>query len=440
MAKLITKFKYYKPKGKMKIGGYLKYIATRDGVEKSNSLQEKQLSSLSQRQLIEKLLKDFPDCKDMLEYEDYVKEPTIKNATEFISRAIEDNIGRIDMKGKTYADYIATRPNVEVQGTHGLFSSDDEPIVLSKVSEELNAHVGNIWTMIVSLRREDAQRLGYEKAYLWRDMLRLHTEEIANALKIPITNLKWYAAFHNESHHPHIHLIAYSIDTQRGYLTKTGVNQLRSALANDIFKDELQHIYAEQTRLRDELKIDWKAMLQGIMDKVSNGNYENKKIEEKLLRLAKRLSNTKKNRSYGYLKEDLKALVDSIVDDFAKDERIDALYDLWYQKQNEKLLIYGNELPPKIPLSKNKEFRSIKNEVIKEAKAMFSEIDNNSERKTNNYSPNKISATAISRLFKGIANIIQNNVIDDNGHKLPKIDKRQKQEIEDKKNAEISYV
>ena len=440
MAKLITKFKYYKPKGKMKIGGYLKYIATRDGVEKSNSLQEKQLSSLSQRQLIEKLLKDFPDCKDMLEYEDYVKEPTIKNATEFISRAIEDNIGRIDMKGKTYADYIATRPNVEVQGTHGLFSSDDEPIVLSKVSEELNAHEGNIWTMIVSLRREDAQRLGYEKAYLWRDMLRSHTEEIANALKIPITNLKWYAAFHNESHHPHIHLIAYSIDTQRGYLTKTGVNQLRSALANDIFKDELQHIYAEQTRLRDELKIDWKAMLQGIMDKVSNGNYENKKIEEKLLRLAKRLSNTKKNRSYGYLKEDLKALVDSIVDDFAKDERIDALYDLCYQKQNEKLLIYGNELPPKIPLSKNKEFRSIKNEVIKEAKAMFSEINNNSERKTNNYSPNKISATAISRLFKGIANIIQNKVNDDNGHKLPKIDKRQKQEIEDKKNAEISYV
>lgn len=440
MAKLITKFKYYKPKGKMKIGGYLKYIATRDGVEKSNSLQEKQLSSLSQRQLIEKLLKDFPDCKDMLEYEDYVKEPTIKNATEFISRAIEDNIGRIDMKGKTYADYIATRPNVEVQGTHGLFSSDDEPVVLSKVSEELNAHVGNIWTMIVSLRREDAQRLGYEKAYLWRDMLRSHTEEIANALKIPITNLKWYAAFHNESDHPHIHLIAYSIDTQRGYLTKTGVNQLRSALANGIFKDELQHIYAKQTRLRDELKIDWKAMLQGIMDKVSNGNYENKKIEEKLLRLAERLSNTKKNRSYGYLKEDLKALVDSIVDDFAKDERIDTLYDLWYQKQNEKLLIYGNELPPKMPLSKNKEFRSIKNEVIKEAKAMFSEINNNSERKTNNYSPNKISATAISRLFKGIANIIQNKVNDDNGHKLTKIDKRQKQEIEDKKNAEISYV
>ncbi len=328
MAKLITKFKYYKPKGKMKIGGYLKYIATRDGVEKSNSLQEKQLSSLSQRQLIEKLLKDFPDCKNMLEYEDYVKEPTLKNATEFISRAIEDNIGRIDMKGKTYADYIATRPNVEMQGTHGLFSSDDEPIVLSRVSEELNAHEGNIWTMIVSLRREDAQRLGYEKAYLWRDMLRSHTEEIANALKIPITDLKWYAAFHNESHHPHIHLIAYSIDTQRGYLTKAGVNQLRSALANDIFKDEFQHIYVEQTRLRDELKIDWKAMLQGIMDKVSNGNYENKKIEEKLLRLAKRLSNTKKNRSYGYLKEDLKALVDSIVDDFAKDERIDALYDL----------------------------------------------------------------------------------------------------------------
>lgn len=439
MAKLITKFKYYKPKGKMKIGGYLKYIATRDGVEKSNSLQEKQLSSLSQRQLIEKLLKDFPDCKDMLEYEDYIKEPTIKNATEFISRAIEDNIGRIDMKGKTYADYIATRPNVEVQGTHGLFSSDDEPIVLSKVSEELNAHVGNIWTMIVSLRREDAQRLGYEKAYLWRDMLRSHTEEIANALKIPITNLKWYAAFHNESHHPHIHLIAYSTDTQRGYLTKAGVNQLRSALANDIFKDELQHIYAEQTRLRDELKIDWKAMLQGIMDKVSNGNYENKEIEEKLLRLAKRLSNTKKNRSYGYLKEDLKALVDSIVDDFAKDERIEALYDLWYQKQNEKLLIYGNELPPKIPLSKNKKFRSIKNEVIKEAKVMFSETNNN-EKKTNNYSPNKISATAISRLFKGIANIIQNKVNDDNGHKLPKIDKRQKQEIEDKKNAEISYI
>ena len=218
MAKLITKFKYLKPNARTSVGGYAKYIATREGVDKIDKSFKLAPSSLKQQQLIEKILTDFPDSKEMLEYEDYLNEPTVANASEFIARALEDNSYEV-MQTKTYADYIATRPRAQRFGTHGLFTDDGVQIKLNEVSDELNHYGGNVWTVIISLRREDAERLGYNVGERWRDMLRTQTAALAENFKIPMEHLKWYAAFHNESHHPHVHLMVYADDGIKPYLS-----------------------------------------------------------------------------------------------------------------------------------------------------------------------------------------------------------------------------
>lgn len=207
MAKLITKFKYLKPAARQSVGGYAKYIATREGVEKVDDTFKTDPSTEKQKKLIERILRDFPDSNSMLEYEDYLKEPTLGNASEFITRALEDNANEA-LNTKTYADYIATRPRAERFGSHGLFTDDGVRVKLEDVSRELNEYEGNVWTVIISLRREDAERLGFNSGERWRDMLRTQTETIAKNFKIPVEDLKWYAAFHNESHHPHVHLIS----------------------------------------------------------------------------------------------------------------------------------------------------------------------------------------------------------------------------------------
>ncbi|MBQ9752825.1 MAG: hypothetical protein IJV81_08385, partial [Paludibacteraceae bacterium] len=229
MAILVTKFRYYKPGSSKARGGYLKYIATRDHVQKIDDSRANFDATDGQKELIKQLLKDFPDSKEMLEYEDYLVTPTIKNASEFITRCLEDNAMGIG-DNKTYIDYIATRPRVEKIGKHGLFTDSNSEIVLDAISKEITGYEGNIYTMIVSLRREDAVRLGYDNAYRWRDMLRGQTQKLAESLKIPYSNLKWYAAFHDEGHHPHIHLVAYSKKAQEGYLSRQGIMSMRSSL------------------------------------------------------------------------------------------------------------------------------------------------------------------------------------------------------------------
>ena len=366
MARLILKAGYHKPKAKGKIGGYAKYIATREGVDKVDESYKFSPSSEKQRKLIEKILRDFPDTKDSHEYEDYVREPTLGNASEFIGRAIEDNA--MQMEGsKTYADYIATRPRAEKFGTHGLFTDDGVEVKLGEVAEDLNAHGGNVWTLIVSLRREDAHRLGFDSGARWRDMLRGHTESIARNLKIPMENLKWYAAFHNEGHHPHVHIIAYSENANEGYLTRQGIEKLRSELARDIFAQDLISVYQKQTEHRDTLRKVSRERIEELVRQINEGGYDNPMVEEKLALLAKRLSRTKGKKQYGYLKADVKAIVCSIVDELAKHERIAELYNLWYEQKEETLKTYQNTMSPRIPLSQNEEFKSVYNAVIKEA-------------------------------------------------------------------------
>lgn len=366
MARLITKFKYLKPEDRKNVGGYAEYIATREGIEKIDESKRNAPATEKQRRLIQKILSDFPDSRSSLEYVEYLKEKTVGAASEFITRMLEENADEM-IHTKTYADYIATRPRAERFGSHGLFTDDGVAVDLQKVSDELNTHTGNVWTAIVSLRREDAERLGYDNGSRWRDMLRSQTQTLSENLRIPMSNLRWFAAFHNESHHPHIHLIAYSTDPNEGYLSEKGVMALRSSFAKDIFAQDLLCEYKKQTEHRDALKAQSREVLAELIAKINGGTYDNPTVENLLQALAKRLAVTNGKKQYGYLRKDIKEIINNIVDDLGKDERIAALYDLWYESKETALTVYSESQPERLPLSQNKEFKSVKNMVIAEA-------------------------------------------------------------------------
>lgn len=467
MAKLVTKFKYLKPTRKVSTGGYAKYIATREGVEKIDSSQKFAPATAKQKNLIEKILKDFPDSKDMFEYADYIEKQNAGSASDFISRVMEDYAYEISGR-KAYADYIATRPRVERFGSHGLFTDDGVQVQLSKVTQELDRHKGNIWTAIISIRREDAQRLGFNTGARWRDMLRTQTEALAKNLKIPMENLRWYAAFHNESHHPHVHLIAYSTVENEGYLTQKGVENLRSSFAKDIFQQDLLCIYEKQTEHRDKLRAEARDIVEDLVSKINSEIYISASIQHKLLELADRLSKTKGKKVYGYLKPDVKAIVDSIVDELANDSRIKKLYDLWYEQKENTIRTYTDEMPERIPLAQNKEFKSIKNAIIKEAMKLnitedeIEESENTDEEPVSNpfeYEENTSAesvfdsgrgvlyprysiktnrnSVAVSSLYllRYLCNIIQNQLRFEEKQKVQRTDKKFQQKINDKKQA-----
>lgn len=366
MARIILKSPYLKPNAKVHIENYVRYIATREGAEPAKESSNTMPAFETQQKLIKKLLKAYPDSKDLFEYEDYLKEPTRKNADELIMRIAEMHSELLGDREK-YVKYIAERPRVEKLSSHGLFTDDGVPIILSDVAKEVAESESNIWTHIISLRREDAERLGYNSADTWMNLIRANRNMIARNMKIAPENFRWYAAFHNESHHPHIHMMAYSTDPGEAYLTKNGIREIKATLAKEIFRQDLLSIYEKQTEHRDALRANSREVIAEIISKINNGVYDNPKLEEMLLRLADRLSKTSGKKVYGYLKADVKAIIDSIVDELAADERIAALYELWYEKREEVIRTYTDELPERVPLSQNKEFKSIKNAVIQEA-------------------------------------------------------------------------
>lgn len=366
MAKIVTKFKYLKPDRKQSAGGYAKYIATREGVEKIDDSKKFAPVTVKQQKLIEKLVKDFPDSVKSLEYQDYLAKKTIGTASEYILHTIEENSYEIAGR-ETYAKYIATRPRAEKFGRHGLFTNNGVPVSLTKVQYELNKHKGNIWTAVISLRREDAERLDFNRGERWRDMLRTQTEAMASNFKIDIKNLRWYAAFHNESHHPHVHLIVYSTNSKEGYLTEQGIENLRSAFAREIFAQDLVSIYARQTESRDKLRADSKSLVAEIVSQINSGEYDNPTVEKLLRQLSDKLSRISGKKQYGYLKADVKDIVDNIIIELSKDERISKLYDIWYEHREEVLRTYTDTLPKRISLVDNDTFKPIKNHVIREA-------------------------------------------------------------------------
>ena len=380
MAKLVTKFKYLKPARKKK-GSFARYIATREGVEKIDDSQKNEPATEKQRQLIEKIITDYPDVKGLLEYEDYMIKPTVGNASELIFRGFEESAVSI-LDSKTYADYIATRPRAQRFGSHGLFSDEGKAVNLRKVSDELNLHDGNVWTAIISLRREDAERLGYDNGERWRDMLRTQTQEFSEQFGIPMDKLRWFAAFHNEGHHPHVHLIVYSTDKTLGFLSKDGVLKLRSSFGREIFEQDLLSIYKDQTTYRDKLRKESSELIAEVVGRINKGNYDNPVLESKLVELSKALSAMNGKKVYGFLSSGTKALVDEIVDELASDERIAELYEIWYRDKDLVRSTYTDESSERVPLSKNTVFKPILNAVIREALNISEEIyGSNSELK-----------------------------------------------------------
>ncbi len=363
MARLILKSPYIKSTGGA--SGYLRYIATRERVE---LIPDDRPPTRKQEQLIAKLVKDFPDSKTLYEYEDYLTKPTKVNASAFITLALESNWDAIH-ESDQYMKYIATRPRAERIGSHGLFS-DSDAVSLEKAMAELKSYTGNVWTHIISLKREDAARLGFDNAAAWRNLIRTHRNDIAAAMKISPGDFRWYAAFHDEGEHPHIHMMAWSAKAGQAYLSKEGIRQIKSKLTNDIFRNEMLHLYEQKSESRDELVREARRALLELVQTMRDSMCDHPDAEQLMLELAAQLGTVKGKKSYGYLPKRLKQMVDEIVDEMERLPVVSKCYDHWLMLQGKVDSYYHDKPQERIPLSRQNEFRQIKNAVIQEAERL----------------------------------------------------------------------
>ena len=369
MSQLIVTSRYLKSgnqKNKTKRRNYTKYIATRETVEiRSQKFVDRNANATkNQEQLINDLINDFPESKRYLEYEDYERKPTIENAGELISTIVERNADVVGNR-QNFVGYMAMRPGVEKRGSHGLFNEKNEPIILNQAANEIAEHKGNVWSHVVSLRREDAVRLGYDNSDAWRELVKRHISDIAKAQNIPLCNLKWYAAYHDTTHHPHIHLLVYSTNPKQGFLTKAGIDKIRSAFANDIFHDDLQSIYQEQTVSRDELKAVSKNEFESIVNRIASNDHTDPQLGELIRKLYIQLQNVKGKKVYGYLPKEIKETVNKIFSELAKDENIRQLYDKWCSLERLKCKTYTQKEKELPSLTDNKVFQPVRNMIIR---------------------------------------------------------------------------
>ena len=362
MARLIVKSPYLKCGGSNSVSGYLRYIGTRERVE---LLRDDRPPTRKQEQLITKLVKDFPNSKELDEYSDYETKHTKANASAFITRALEENWAAVQ-QSDGYMKYIATRPRAERLGDHGLFS-DENGVDLANAMDELDHYTGNVWTHIISLKREDATRLGYDNAKAWWNLLRANRNDIAAAMNIPPNHFRWYAAYHNEGDHPHVHMMAWSTVPEEAYLTKEGIRQIKSRLMNQIFKQEMLHTYEQKSQSRDELVRETRRAIRRLTREMAQSICSAPEIEQKMEQLAGQLGTVKGKKSYGYLPKPVKKTVDEVVDRLEELPVVKQCYDQWCVLQSEVESYYHDKPREKKKLSQEKEFRQIKNAVIQEA-------------------------------------------------------------------------
>ena len=362
MAGLIVKSPYLKCGGGSSVSGYLRYIGTRERVE---ILPDDRPPNRKQEQLITKLTKDFPEAKALGEYSDYKDKPTKANASVFITRALEENWSQVQ-QSDGYMKYIATRPRAERLGDHGLFG-DEDAVDLEQAMQELDQYNGNVWTHILSLKREDAARLGYDNAKAWRNLLRANRNEVATAMNIQPNHFRWYAAFHDEGKHPHVHMMAWSTQLGEAYLTRDGILNIKSALTNQIFKQEMLHTYEQKSQSRDELVREARRAIRQLTQEMVQSICMAPEIEQKMEQLAGQLETVKGKKSYGYLPKSVKKNVDEVVDKLEELPEVRECYDRWCRLQGEVESYYHDKPRERKKLSQEKEFRQIKNAVIQEA-------------------------------------------------------------------------
>ena len=366
MPKLIIKTHFYKnPKG-FHIDKYVRYIATRDGVEKQRGRKDNRPFTKAQTDLINKCIFTFPDSAELPEFQAFVDEPTRYRASEYIDAVLDSHAEDI-ANVPELVKYIANRPGVEKIGSHGLFSQTDEPINLEEVVDLVDERKGNVWNHIMSLKVEDAARLHYDNADAWKHLIRRNINDLAEIHHMKPSDIQWYAAFHEKDHHPHIHLLVFS-KSGEGYLSKKGMERMRSVFTNDIFRGEMYRMFSNQTELRNRLKTEVNDLLEKSL--TNDGSFQMYYLAL-LQRLRKQLDDCKGKKVYGYLPKKVKHYVDFIVAQIAKDAGINSLYEKWCEVNRQKLSMYHDSVKePDVPLEDNKEFRSLKNVIIQAALEM----------------------------------------------------------------------
>ena len=365
MARLIQKTGFISRKS---AGGYMKYIATREGVE---VLTGKGPVTEKQTEMVTKLLKDFPDMRDSFEYEDYKQAPTLHAASALISAALDSHMQNLQSENG-YLKYIATRPGAEKHGAHGLFGRQENPD-LAAAMHDLTAHDGNVWTIIYSLHREDAERLGYNNAAAWRKLLVSQQNKFAEAFHVPSDSLHWYAAYYDADTHPHIHMMVWT--EQETVLKRDAVVKLRSAMTNSIFQAELENLYIRKDAAYKDVTEAARTAMHGLVDRMESVSDPPASIQQKLLELALELRTVGGKKQYAYLKKPLKEMVDSIVDELEKLPEVAAYYAVWNGVRDTLEGYYKNRPRQHNPLSQQKEFRAIKNAIIQEAERLRQQME-----------------------------------------------------------------
>ena len=422
MARLIQKSGYIKAD---KATGYMEYVATRDGVE---IIQSTEPVTKKQEQFIKKLLKDFPDAKELFEYSDYLQTPNRGTASAFIAVALDTHLHEVESESG-YMSYIAQRPRAEKHGGHGLFSEADTTD-LKAAKAELEAHNGKVWTFIFSLRREDAERLGYNKAAAWQNLLKQESAAIAEAMRIRVDDLRWYAAYHDEGHHPHVHMMVWSAEPKKGYLTREGIATMRSKMTNAIFREEMTELYIKKDAAYKESIRTAKESLLLYIRILESRESTDPVIEQKLRDLSRALEQVDGKHVYAYLPKEVKTQVDEIVERLAQLPEVAACYEQWWRLKDEIAGYYGRNTPPRQPLVQQKEFRAIKNFIIREAETIreptpvqtSTDAEQNEQQKTSDKTPtaaqkpqtaplqNAIPADAVMQLLLHMSRMFRGNM------------------------------
>ena len=388
MSKLIQKAGFLNPK---RAGRYMNYIATRDGVE-----------------------------------------------------LLDENADSIYMR------YIATRPRAEKHGEHGLFGAEDA-VDLEKAMQELRTHEGNVWTIIYSLRREDAARLGYDNAASWRALLRSKQADFAEAMQIPPSQLHWYAAFHDEGDHPHIHMMLWSDDPKYGFLRKDKLLHLQSVLTNMIYADELNEVYIKKDIAYKDVTGAARETMRRIVDQLESVENPPESIQQKLLELALELRTVSGKKQYGYLKKSLKDMVDSIVDELEKLPEVAEYYAVWNDLRDTLESYYKAKPRQHNPLSQQKEFRAIKNAIIQEAERLRCQLEESSAQTSANLLltdehissitsqfarlPSEYLLNSTVRLFRQMGQIFRDNAAPPSNPMGIRIDSKRRKKLMQKRLA-----
>ena len=443
-------------KSAAKLAHRTKYVATREGVELLRDNSAALPASKKQQEYISRLLRSFPETIELSEYAEYIEAPSQKTVTEFIEQVQEQYISEKD-GAENFVDYIANRPGAQLHGEHGLWDADGKVPVLQNAIDEVANHEGVVWTPIISLPRPEAERLGYNNSDNWQALISASAGDIAQAYKIPLEHLRWYAAMHEKEKHIHVHMIVFSSVPNEGYLTKQGIRNLKSAFAKQIYCQDMISVYEKQTLHRNTLQNDAEKVMAGLVQKMEVGEVNDQRLEALVTELSSRLESCSGKKVYGYLPPAVKRIVGEIVDELAKDERVAAAYSLWQDMRDEVCGVYSDTLPERIPLSQQKEFKPVRNMVIREvlnmsllqsamkenlAATMLREIPASNSHATQRpqsidaTEPNQAqSHTCVIRMLHHMGNIFRENTGSSETYAGMRIDKKRRKQLQDKRLA-----